>query len=78
MHACIGGWIWAARRKAVESYRKVDSYRKVELGTNACMHAWVDLGDKVESYRKVDRRFFKLNQATQVNSDPKPPIEIFI
>ena len=44
----MGGWIWAARWKAVESYRKVDSYRKVELGTNACMHAWVDLGDKVE------------------------------
>ena len=49
----------------MESYRKVDSYRKVELGTNACMHAWVDLGGKVESYRKVAsyRGFFQVGKA---------------
>ena len=75
MHAYMHGWIWAARWKAVESYRQVDSNRKVDLGTNACMHAWVDLGDKVESYRKVDRRPFKVNQ---INFDPRHPIEIFI
>ena len=52
-NACMRGWVWSARWKAVESCRTVDSSRKVELGTNACMHAWVDLGGNVESYRKV-------------------------
>ena len=52
----------------MESYRKVDSYRKVELGTNACMHAWVDLGDKVESYRKVDLRFKAFGSLSSIST----------
>ena len=77
MHACMHGWIWAARWKAVESCRTVDSSRKVELGTNACMHAWVDFGGKVESHRKV-ASYRGPFQLPKLDFDPKPPIEIFI
>ena len=40
-------WIWS-KVAITKSYDKFyhKCYHKVDLGANACMHAWVDLGEK--------------------------------
>ena len=49
---------------------KVDLGGKVEKGETACMHAWVDLGGKLESYRKV-ASYRKVDSYRKVH--PGPP-----